>query len=62
MALIIDKKEITQVTANRRIISEIWHGAELIWQAIRSCFGSGMWISEKPWTYNEGWRSTKKHN
>jgi len=61
MALLIDKKEITQVIARQRVITEIWHGAELIWQAIRSCFGSGMWIPDKPWTYNEGWKRNKKH-
>lgn len=31
--------------------------AKLVWQAVRSCFGSGMWINNKPWLNNEGWRN-----
>lgn len=27
----------------------------IVWQAIRSCFGSGMWLNEKPWINDEMW-------
>lgn len=29
----------------------------IVWQAIRSCFGSGMWLNEKPWINDEMWEN-----
>ena len=31
-------------------------GIETVWQAVRSCFGSGKWINSKPWIDNENWK------
>lgn len=28
-----------------------------IWEAVRSCFGSGMWNGERPWTGADAWKS-----
>lgn len=28
----------------------------LVWQAVRSCYGAGYWINEKPWIDNEAWK------
>lgn len=36
---------------------EIYKGANLIWSAIKSCFGAGFWINEKPWINNEAWKN-----
>jgi len=33
------------------------HTARLIWEGIRSCFGSGWWINDKPWVNDEGWKN-----
>lgn len=35
----------------------IYKGAQLIWQSVRSCFGSGRWINEKPFSNDEGWKN-----
>lgn len=47
---------VTEVFKN---ISSIYKGAKLIWvgiyEAIRSCFSSGIWRSNKPWLGNEFW-------
>lgn len=40
-----------------RVVTEIYRGADLIWQAINSCFGSGMWLNNKPWLNTDGWRN-----
>jgi hypothetical protein len=61
MALYYDQKPISQVHWKSKSIAAIYYGAQLVWEAIRSCFGSGMWIRKKPWLYKEGWRKTKKY-
>lgn len=50
-------KEITSVFKGKQAISAIYKGSKLVWQAIRSCFGSGGWVKEKPWLNNEGWKN-----
>lgn len=52
-----DKKEIIALYKQRKPIQSIYKGIHLIWQGIRSCFGSGAWINEKPWLDDEGWRN-----
>lgn len=56
MAIFIrGNKEVVGVTAFGKVISSMYNGAKLVWQSIRSCFGSGRWINEKPWKNEEGW-------
>lgn len=62
MAIHIHNKDITEVYAHNKAISAIYKGAVLVWEAVRSCFGSGMWISKKPWLGKEGWKEGKKYN
>ena len=43
-----------------RTATEVWRatgtGLRLLWQAVRSCFGSGLWKGAKPWLGSERWR------
>lgn len=41
---------------NGHAISAVYHGIRLVWQAVRSCFGSGIWIGNKPWIGSEKWK------
>lgn len=50
-------KEITMLYYGEKAISYVRYGAIIVWQAVRSCFGSGGWINEKPWINNEGWKN-----
>jgi len=61
MALHVNNKDIVEIFAENKVISTIYKGGKIVWEAIRSCFGSGMWIPKKPWLYKEGWREGKKH-
>lgn len=27
-----------------------------IWEGVRSCFGSGAWLEEKPWIDDDAWK------
>lgn len=42
-------------------IGAIYKGANLIWltiyNAVRSCFGSGTWLGDKPWLGTDSWRN-----
>lgn len=50
------KEKETEIT---RVISYVRYLGDLVWQAVRSCFGSGIWISEKPWITDETWKYNK---
>lgn len=68
MSRIYNGKEITQTiyikNGLKRVISAIYYikdGAKrIVFQAVRSCFGSGKWIGKKPWIGTEKWKGTNK--
>lgn len=53
-----DEKEIIGVFKGDVPISAIYKGDKLVWQAIRSCFGSGAWINERPWLGEDPWKDS----
>ncbi len=42
-----------------RAIQAVYHGTLLIWEVIRSCFGSGIWRDEHPWKDDDAWKENK---
>jgi hypothetical protein len=52
-------KNISFVYYGNIAISAVYRGAVLIYNAVRSCFGSGMWMGEKPWIGTDAWNSNK---
>lgn len=52
-------KELSARYLGAKAIEAVYHGAVLVWEAISSCFGSGMWINERPWSNTDGWRNDK---
>jgi hypothetical protein len=53
----IGKKEIVSVFQNNKPMQVIYQCGKVIWQAIRSCFGSGIWVNNKPWINDEAWKN-----
>lgn len=50
-------REITAVYQGKKLIAAIYKGAVLVWQSVRSCFGSGAWDNDKPWDNDDGWNN-----
>lgn len=55
--IVTNGKQITIINAGGKVVAAVYHGSKLVWQAIRSCFGSGRWINEKPWLNTEAWKN-----
>ena len=60
MPIYKENKEITVISKGSKLVDYIYKGSLLIWQAIKSCFGSGFWVNEKGWYNEEGWRNNKR--
>lgn len=56
----LGNKEITAIYLGSKAISMVYRGTVLVWQAVRSCFGSGHWVGGKPWIGKEAWKYSKK--
>ena len=39
-----------------KVITAVYKGAKLVWEAVSSCFGSGVWTSCKGWSDTDGWK------
>ena len=50
------KKDTEQIFSGKKPIAFVYQGARLVWQAISSCFGSGSWSEDKPWSESDAWR------
>ena len=37
----------------------VWWGAVLKWQNVRSCYGRGYWIEDKPWIDTDTWKDNR---
>ena len=56
MPIFKDNKEITAVYYGKKVISTIYKGTKLVWEAISSCFGAGRWSGDKPWSGSDAWK------
>lgn len=52
-----DGKKISAVYFAGKAISAMYKGTILVWEAIRSCFGQGFWINDKPWKNDDSWEN-----
>lgn len=57
MGIFKNGKELTSVNQHGVAIQAIYQAGIVIWQAVRSCFGSGYWVNNKPWLNNEAWKN-----
>ena len=48
-------KELAILRKKGKAVSAIYRGVKLVWEAVRSCFGSGVWRGDRPWVDKDGW-------
>lgn len=53
----IGSKEISGIGIGSKAIVAVYKGAQLVWQSVTSCFGSGYWINNYPWKNTDGWKN-----
>ena len=49
--------ETSGIGLNGLPFGKVYYGARLVWEAVRSCFGKGYWINDKPWVNTDGWNN-----
>lgn len=49
--------EVTDIRVGGRVVSAVRKGVLVVWEAVRSCFGKGFWINDKPWNNKDGWKN-----
>lgn len=57
--IIKNGKEVVEYYHGKTPLIEMYRGKHLIWQAIRSCFGMGYWVNNKPWINTDAWKNNK---
>ena len=50
------KTELNSRYYGLRVVAAVYKGVQLVWEAVTSCFGSGMWNSDKAWKNTDGWK------
>ena len=51
-----DGKEISGIYFAGKIITAVYAGVLLVWQAVRSCYGSGAWLDDLQWLDDDPWK------
>lgn len=57
------QKQIIDLTGESiyKNIGAIYQGTKLVWRtiynAVKSCFGSGTWLGDKPWLGDDTWKN-----
>lgn len=50
-------KQISGIYIAGKIVTAVYKGSVLVWEAVRSCFGKGFWVNEKPWKNDNSWKN-----
>lgn len=55
--IIQDYKSQSQEYLGTRPVIAVYKGSQLVWTSVRSCFGKGYWINDKPWVDTDAWKN-----
>lgn len=39
------------------VIQKVMYGIYVVYEGIKSCYGSGGWLNPKPYIHNDGWKN-----
>ena len=48
-------KQVNTIYKGHHVVQAVYQGLHLVWQYIKSCFGRGYWINDKPWSDRDAW-------
>lgn len=51
----VNHKDISAIGIAQKAINIVCIASRIVWQSVRSCFGKGYWINDKPWSNTDGW-------
>ena len=54
-----DSKGKSAIVTRRREKVAVYWGTRLKWAQARSCYGTGVWLPDKPWLDNDVWKNIK---
>jgi hypothetical protein len=52
-----NKKNIQALFYLKKSVSVFYYYGKIVYQSIRSCFGSGTWRSDRPWLGKDLWKN-----
>jgi hypothetical protein len=55
----INGHDITDILVGRTGLTKVCRGVRLVWQKLRSCFGTGVWLNDRPWLNEDVWKNNK---
>lgn len=55
--IIIKGKEYQNIAINGKYVEKAYYEGDLIYIGIRSCYGSGAWINNKPFLNDDAWKN-----
>lgn len=55
--IIRNGKELDSRYYNNKKVSAIYKGVKLVWSAVSSCFGAGVWTNKYPWKNQDVYRN-----
>ena len=54
--LSINGVKVSTIARNGKKVASMYWNGKMIFQSVKSCFGSGVWVSSKPWIGKEYWK------
>lgn len=57
--IIKNRKEVADIHHGGKSATALYRGRRLVWEAVKSCFGRGMWINAKGWVNADAWRNNR---
>ncbi len=51
------RRDIIEISRGSLDIFEVYYGKRLVWRIASSCYGTGHWINERPWSNTDAWRN-----
>ena len=52
-----ENKDISRLNAFSKVVAYTRVGSNLVWQAIKSCFGLGYFVNNKEWSNTDAWKN-----